>query len=152
MEATAPTVTISLTVSNGAQAMDFYRSAFEAVEHYRLAQPNGAIAHAELSIRGTTLYLSEEAPDWHARALPEGQLAPCLFAISSEDVDGDYDRAVAAGARSLTPPRDEFFGMRSAMVADPFGYRWSFGKVVEQLTPQEIEERAKAFYEGLTEG
>ena len=37
------------------------------------------------------------------------------------DVDPAYRRAVAAGARPVIEPRDEPWGMRSSMVADPEG-------------------------------
>jgi catechol 2,3-dioxygenase-like lactoylglutathione lyase family enzyme len=37
------------------------------------------------------------------------------------DVDGEFQRLVSAGARSVYEPRDEPWGMRSSMVADPEG-------------------------------
>ncbi len=39
----------------------------------------------------------------------------------SEDVDGEFNRLVARGARSIYEPRDEPWGMRSSMIADPEG-------------------------------
>lgn len=44
--------------------------------------------------------------------------------LSVDDVDAWYDRAVAAGATSLRPPQDEFYG-RHAKLRDPFGHVWS---------------------------
>ena len=38
-----------------------------------------------------------------------------------EDVDSAYARIVAAGGRPVYAPRDEPWGMRSSMVADPDG-------------------------------
>jgi len=40
---------------------------------------------------------------------------------TSADVDREYDRIVKAGARSIYAPRDEPWGMRSSMIADPEG-------------------------------
>jgi len=39
----------------------------------------------------------------------------------SADVDAEYARVVAAGGRPVYPPRDEPWGMRSSMIADPDG-------------------------------
>ncbi len=38
-----------------------------------------------------------------------------------EDVDPEFKRLVEAGARPVVEPRDEPWGMRSSMVADPEG-------------------------------
>jgi lactoylglutathione lyase len=38
-----------------------------------------------------------------------------------EDVDGEFGRVVRAGAQPVYAPRDEPWGMRSSMVADPEG-------------------------------
>lgn len=39
----------------------------------------------------------------------------------SADVDREYARVIKAGAREVYPPRDEPWGMRSSMIADPDG-------------------------------
>ena len=38
-----------------------------------------------------------------------------------DDVDREFERVVAGGARPIYAPRDEPWGMRSSMVADPEG-------------------------------
>lgn len=40
---------------------------------------------------------------------------------TSADVDREFARAIAAGARVVYPPRDEPWGMRSSMIMDPEG-------------------------------
>ena len=40
---------------------------------------------------------------------------------ASADVDREFERIVKAGARPIYAPRDEPWGMRSSMVADPEG-------------------------------
>jgi lactoylglutathione lyase len=40
---------------------------------------------------------------------------------TSADVDKEFERIVKAGARAIYPPRDEPWGMRSSMIADPEG-------------------------------
>ena len=61
-------VTPSLTVRNGAAALDFYARAFGAKEHYRLPDPNGKMMHAEFEIGNSRIMLSDEYPDWGAFA------------------------------------------------------------------------------------
>ncbi|MEP4077575.1 VOC family protein [Haloferula sp.] len=145
-----PTVALSLTVkcANVASALEFYAKAFGAVESFRLAGPDGAIAHAEFDIGNTHLFISGESPDWQALAMPEGTTASCLFAIHTEDCDKAYAKAIAAGATSVAEPEDHFWGTRDAVVRDPYGYRWSFGQKIEDITPEEIAERAKKLFGG----
>lgn len=38
-----------------------------------------------------------------------------------EDVDPEYERVIGSGATPVQPPRNEPWGMRSSMVADPEG-------------------------------
>eukprot|EP01031_Cornospumella_fuschlensis_P013103 gene13103-16019_t len=53
-------VTPSLTVRDGAAALDFYVKAFGAVEAYRLPEPgSGKIMHAEFRIGNSTMMLSD---------------------------------------------------------------------------------------------
>ena len=42
-----------------------------------------------------------------------------------DDADTWFVRAVAAGATSVMPLEDMFWGDRYGQVKDPFGYRWS---------------------------
>ena len=141
-----PTVSFSLTVKETAQALQFYADALGAKEVFRLPTPDGGIAHAEFMIGNTHIYISDEAPDWHAFAMPAGGMASCLFSIVVADCDRAYEQALAAGAESLSPPQDHFWGMRSAVVKDPYGYRWSFGQLIEEVPPEELVSRAQAFF------
>jgi len=143
-----PTVGLSLTVKNGSEALDFYTRALGAQELYRMSTPDGGVAHAEFSIGNTRLYISDESPEWNATAMPEGAMASCLFTIMTEDCDASFKKAVEAGGQPLSEPQDQFWGMRTGMIKDPFGYRWSFAQIVEQLTPEEIGERARKLFAG----
>jgi uncharacterized glyoxalase superfamily protein PhnB len=141
-----PTVSLSLTVRESAAALTFYSDAFGAQELFRMPSPDGGIAHAEFLLGNTRIYLSDESPEWQAFAMPPGAAASCLFAIATEDCDGAYKKAIAAGAESLSEPTDTFWGMRSALLKDPFGYRWALNQQIEEVSPEELEKRAKAMY------
>ncbi|MGF1448697.1 MAG: VOC family protein [Opitutales bacterium] len=140
---TIPPVALSLTVQDASAALHFYNKAFAARELYRFEVAGKGVLHAEFAVRGTKLYISDEAPDFQAFAMPRGTMASCLICLESDDCDGDYKRAMEAGARSITQPENQFHGVRNAVVLDPFGYRWCFNQVVEALTDDEIAQRAK---------
>ncbi len=141
-----PTVTFSLTVKDTARALAFYKQAFGAEELFRMPSPDGGVAHAEFMIGNTRIYISDEYEDYHAFAMPESATASCLFSIRVENCDAAHERAVAAGAQTLAAPADQFWGTRTAVLRDPFGYRWSLSQLIEELTPEEIERRARQLY------
>lgn len=137
----AATVAPSLTVRDVVKALEFYAEAFGAEESFRLDIPDGPVVHAEFSIGDTGFYISTESEEWRAIALEEGQLAPCLFCIRTDNCDEAYEKAVSAGAESIEGPTDQIWGSRTAVVSDAFGYRWSFGQVIEEVSPEEMKER-----------
>ncbi|MDF1852606.1 MAG: VOC family protein [Verrucomicrobiales bacterium] len=143
MDAPPVTVSISLTVSDGHRALDFYRDAFGAKEEFRMDTPDGGIGHAEFLIGESRIFLSEESEDWNAYAMPEGTMASCLFSVMTSDCDGSMEKAEKAGARILSPAADQFWGARSGVILDPFGYRWSFVQPTEKLTAEEVRKRAE---------
>ncbi len=57
-------------------------------------------------------------------AYPDGMNGTFELAIdlpTSADVDREFTRVTAAGGRTVYPPRDEPWGMRSSMIMDPEG-------------------------------
>ena len=147
-EKTEPTICISLTVKNTAEALEFYARAFNAKELFRMPLPDGGVGHAEFMIGNTRVCISDESEEWHAYAMPDGMAAPCLFAIQVDNCDQAFEQAVTAGAKTLNEPIDYFWGMRSAMVNDPYGYRWALGQRVEEVSPEEMMKRAKDLFGG----
>src|SRR5215471_8427664 len=58
-----------LSVRNGAQAVDFYKSAFGATEAFRLDGPDGGVV-ARLSVNGAEFWVSDESPE-HGNFSPQ---------------------------------------------------------------------------------
>ena len=143
-----PTLSLSLTVPDAAQALDFYAKAFNAKELFRLALPDDTVVHAEFMIGNCRLFISGPDAEWQAATNPEGQLASCLIVLESENPDDDQKKALAAGCTIMNKPTDQFFGVRTASVIDPYGYRWNFRKVIEDLTQEEVKQRFQAFISG----
>ena len=62
------------------------------------------------------------------------------------DADATWAQAVAAGCEVLMPLADQFWGDRYGHVRDPFGFVWAISSRKEELTPEQMQERAaKAF-------
>lgn len=131
-----------LVVRRAAEAIDFYRRAFGAVEQFRMTDPgDGRIGHAELLIDGCRLMLADEYPDFGAVS-PDtiGGTAVTLH-LSTASVDADVEAAAAAGATLLRPAADQSFGERVAVLLDPFGHRWMLSQMIEQVDPREMQRR-----------
>jgi uncharacterized glyoxalase superfamily protein PhnB len=141
-----PTVALSLTVKDTAKALEFYAKALGAKELFRMPSPDGHVVHAEFKVGNTHIYISDEAPEWHAFAMAEGTTASCIFSVATEDCDAAYRQATTAGAESLSEPTDQFWGTRSAIIKDPFGYRWSLSQQIEEVSPEELAKRAQSFF------
>lgn len=141
------TVTPSLTVRGAADAIEFYKRAFGAQELERMASPDGKIAHAELKIGDSILFLSDEFPNMGMTKSPQS-LGGCTGTLHMyvEDVDSTYQRAIDAGGKPTMPVADMFWGDRYGTLVDPFGHTWGIGTHTEDLSAQEIEQRAQAFY------
>ncbi len=138
------TVTPCLTVRGVPQAIEFYKTAFDAVEQLRLTGADETvIVHAELKIGNSIVVLNEENVD--TGMFSPLSLGGCAMAIHLyvEDVDRLWQQAVDAGATTMLAPAEAYWGDRWAKLQDPFGHCWSVGTRVERLSKVELAERAK---------
>ena len=133
-------VNVILTVDDGAKAIDFYKQAFGAKEISRLPMGD-KIGHAELQIGDTRIMLNDEFPE-------QGNLSPKSrggtttgFVIYTDDVDNAFKKAIAAGGTEKMPVEDQFWGDRMGTLTDPFGHKWSIATHVEDVPPEQFEER-----------
>ncbi len=139
-----PGATPYLICRGAAQAIDFYRRAFGAVERFRLEMPDGRIGHAEITIGKAVIMLADEFPEMGARSPQTIGGSPVSVLVYVEDVDAFTRRAEAAGAKVLRPVTDQFYGDRSVHLEDPFGHRWGFATHIEDVSPDEVKRRAAA--------
>jgi PhnB protein len=135
-----------LCVDDGAQAMEFYQKAFGATELMRMPMPNGKLGHAEVKIGEAIVMLADEFPEMNFRSPRSIGGTPVNIMVYVENVDELVGRAERAGAKILRPPADQFYGDRMATLEDPFGHVWSFATHIEDVSPEEIERRAKAMH------
>jgi PhnB protein len=121
-----------LTVKGAADAITFYQKAFGATENTRMqAQDGKRLMHADLTINGGTVMLSDEFPEYteHGAINAPSKDKPAPVAVALQfakpaEVDAMYQRAVEAGAKSTMAPENTFWDARFAMLVDPFGHRW----------------------------
>lgn len=126
---------------DAAQAIEFYKAAFGATETMRLAEPGGRIGHAEVVVAGSTLMLSDEYPDFGVLSPHTIGGTPVKLHLYVDDVDAVAARAVAAGAKLVRPPRDEFYGDRAGTLEDPAGHVWFVATRKEQVSAEEVQRR-----------
>lgn len=139
---TAPSFSPYLTVKGASEAIAFYIAAFAAKENFRLIDPaDGRIGHAELAIGGVTVMISDEYPDFGARAPETIGGSPVKFLIYVEDCDAAFARAIELGATETRPVKDQFFGDRQGTLTDPFGHSWTLSTIVEKVDPASMQER-----------
>ncbi|MGI8605282.1 MAG: VOC family protein [Verrucomicrobiales bacterium] len=141
MDLSYPALSPAFAVSDAAKAIDFYKQAFGAEERYRLIDPDsGKIGHAEITIRGALVMLSDEYSAFNKTPTTLGGTTVKLC-LMSEDADADFDRAVKAGAAVVSPPTDHFYGHRAACLRDPFGHEWTISQEKEKVAPAEMQSR-----------
>ncbi len=138
------TISPYLAVDDAAEAIAYYKKAFGAEETVRMDAPDGKIGHAELKIGDSHVMLSDPFPQ--ASTTPPKELGGTSASIFMyvEDVDAVVQKAVDAGATVTMEVEDQFWGDRFGSITDPFGHNWSIATHIEDLTPEEIEERGKA--------
>jgi PhnB protein len=138
-------ITPYLIVKGASDAIEFYKRVFGATEIMRMPKPDGKIAHAELSVGDSKIMLADEYPERGYRGpLSLGGTGVSLM-LYIENVDEVFKRALAAGAKELQPVKDQFYGDRSGTLQDPFGHMWTVSTHVEDVTPEEMDRRAREF-------
>jgi PhnB protein len=118
-----------LAVRHGTRAVEFYKTAFSAVEVYRVEDPGGAVV-SRLSIEGAEFWVSDEAPE-------QGNVSPetlggasSRMILTVRDPDARFAQALAAGATQVAPV-EEAYGWRLGHIVDPFGHHWEIGRPLD---------------------
>ena len=129
-------ITPAFSVREASKVVSFLEQAFGGRLVERYEGPGGSIAHAEIMLGDSVVMLGDPMPGTEPR--------PGMFTYYVDDgeaVDAAYRRALAAGAKSIREPANQFYGYRSAQVEDAGGNLWSISAIIEQLTPEEIQKR-----------
>ena len=143
------TVTPDLVLRDTARAIEFYKRAFEAQELMRFNMPDGKIGHAEIKIGISIVMLCDENPQGGCASPASLNGTTAMLFLYVQDVDTTFQQAVKAGATVVMPVADMFWGDRSGQVQDPFGHRWQLATHKEDLTQEQIGQRAQEFFASL---
>lgn len=136
-------VTPHLVCAGAAEAIEFYKKAFNAVELMRMPGPQGKLMHACVRIGDSPVMLVDEFPDWGSFGPKALKGSPVTIHLYVDDADAFVARAVEAGAKVAMPVQDMFWGDRYGQVEDPFGHRWSVATHQRDVSPEELKQAAE---------
>ena len=139
-------VTPYLNLRNSAAAIQYYQRALGAKEIMRLTMPGGGIAHAEIQIGDSRVMLGDEMPTYGNKSPETLGGSSTSFMVYVEDVDQAFQRAVEAGAAVKRPVENQFYGDRVGTVLDPFGFQWSLATRMEDVSPEEMQQRMQRMF------
>jgi len=115
-----------LSVRRGAQAVEFYKAAFGAVETFRIQSPDGAVV-SRLAVGAADFWVADESPE-HRNFSPESLGgASTRLILTVDDPAAMHARAVAAGAVVVLEVGSRH-GWLIGRVTDPYGHDWEIGK------------------------
>lgn len=134
------TVTPHLVCAGASEAIEFYKKAFGAVETGRMPGPGGKIMHAQLRIGDSPVMLADDFPEFGCNGPQALKGTPVFIHLYVDDADAVFAQAVAAGAKTVMPLADMFWGDRYGQLDDPFGHRWSIATHKRDMTPQQMQE------------
>ena len=129
-------VTPYLICDDVGELIEFVQQAFDAEITEKLEMPGGVVMHADALIGDSHVMMG--------RACENNPAMPTMLYLYVEDCDAAYQKALAAGAESVTEPADQFYGDRSGGVRDPLGNQWWFGTHIEDVPAEELAKRAAA--------
>jgi PhnB protein len=135
-----------LTVDDAQGAIEFYTAAFGAKEITRLSAPDGSIVHAEVTIGDSSIFLADESPNDNALGPNKREGTTVRLSLNTDAVDELAAKAAAAGAEVVIEPSDQFYGMRSGRLRDPFGHLWIISQRIEDMTQEEMQRRADELF------
>ncbi|MES2661462.1 MAG: VOC family protein [Verrucomicrobiota bacterium] len=132
------TVTPHIICAGAADAIEFYKKAFGAVEICRMPMPDGKIMHAGITIGDSMIMLVDEMPDWNCLGPNSRGGSSVTIHLQVPNVDEFFEQAVKAGATVKMPLDNMFWGDRYGIVLDPFGHCWSIATHVRDVSPEEM--------------
>lgn len=119
------TITPFLTVNNGKKAVEFYISAFGALENKRQNLSDDKIT-SEMSIEGADFYVGDEEPEFGNLSPDLASGSPVRIILQTKSADKLFENAVILGATEVCPMTTEA-DWRIGKLRDPFGHIWEIG-------------------------
>ncbi|MBE8727635.1 VOC family protein [Flavobacterium hungaricum] len=114
-----------LSVNDGIKAVDFYVSAFGAVESKRFELEKNKISSV-IKIENAVFYLSDEAPCNGTLSSDLTINPPIRIILETKNADTIFEKALKFGAVEICPMTTEE-DWRIGKLKDPFGHIWEIG-------------------------
>ena len=127
-----------LVVKDADAAIEFYQKAFGFEKKMAMSGPDGKTGHVEMVFRDAMIMFGPECSsgEWPLKPPAKSKMvSPICLYVYCDDVDALYARAVAAGAKGVKPPQDQFYGDRNCLLEDADGYWWNFATNVADFNP-----------------
>jgi uncharacterized glyoxalase superfamily protein PhnB len=132
-------ITPHLVCAGGANAIDFYKKAFNAEEMMSLPGKDGKLMHGCIRIGDSLVMLTDEYPEWGVFGPGSLNGTTVTIHMQVEDADSHFNQAVEAGCTIHMPMADMFWGDRYGIVKDPYGHLWSIATHIRDVSPEELQ-------------
>jgi PhnB protein len=143
-------ITPYIIVNDAANAIDFYKHAFGAIEIYRHHSPDGkSVINAELKIGDSIILLSDEFPLGKCRSPKSIGGSAVTIHLYTEDIDRIFNQAISAGATVIMPVMDMFWGDRYGQLIDPYGHIWSIATHKQDISSEEIQRAGEEVFKEM---
>jgi len=109
-------VTLAFEARGAAEFIDFLKAAFAADEVLRHEEPAGTVRHAQVRVGDTIVEIGEAHGPWQP-------IKTTVF-LTVPDCEAVYEKALRAGAKSVSPPQQTPYGLYVATVSDDFLNTW----------------------------
>lgn len=133
------TVTPFLSSHDANAQIDWYKKAFGAKELSRMPGPDGKLMHSEVKIGDSVVMIADEMPGMGSPSAKTLGNSPVGLMVYTKDVDSFFNKATGAGASVVMPVADQFWGDRYGQLQDPFGFKWSIGTHIKDMTPKQMQ-------------
>jgi len=125
-------ISAGFVAKGAAQLIDFMKRAFKAQEIQKYEWPDGL--YASIRIGESVVGVSEASNHEWMRPTPS------MIYMYVEDCDALYAQALRAGAKSISEPKDQFYGDRHGAVQDEWGNQWYIATPIKEPTTNKIAE------------
>ncbi|MCB2211302.1 VOC family protein [bacterium] len=139
------TISAHMVIKGAKEAIEYYQDLFNAEVLFETLMPDGeTVMNAEIRIGDSVIMIADELPMmkyWVSPAQLKGTTVG--LHLSVDNVDEWFKRAEQGDVKVLIPPTDMFWGHRYCQFIDKFGHAWSIATKVEDVSEEEINERAR---------
>ena len=135
-------ITPYLAIRGAAEAIEFYKKAFGAMELMRMPGPAGKLGHVEIKVGDSKVMLADESEQMNFLGPQAHGGTPVHIHVYVKDVDATVAKAVEMGAKMMRQVQDMFYGDRTGAIEDPFGHFWHIATHVRDVSMAEMKRAA----------